>query len=84
MAAASSAYFGWDSLGISNDFVFGKVMHDERLLLELLRMILPELSIERIEFMESQKTFEEGLDIHGTRLDIFAVSNDGTVFDIEM
>ena len=35
----------WESLGIGNDFIFGKVMQDEELLTELIQLILPELKI---------------------------------------
>ena len=31
----------WDGIGISNDFIFGKVMQDKELLEELVRIILP-------------------------------------------
>ncbi|MBQ9564541.1 MAG: Rpn family recombination-promoting nuclease/putative transposase [Synergistaceae bacterium] len=64
----------WESLGISNDFIFGKVMQDEELCAELLRRILPDLDIERVEFPEKQKTISEGIDSRGVRLDIFTRS----------
>ena len=78
----------WEGLGISNDFIFGKVMQDEELCAELLRMILPDLDIERIEFPEKQKTIREGIDSRGVRLDIFtrSFSRSGSkaVHDVEM
>lgn len=46
----------WESLGIANDFLFGKVMQDAELCKELLRRILPELDIEHIEYPEVQKS----------------------------
>ena len=64
----------WESLGISNDFIFGKVMQDEELCAELLRRVLPDLDIERVEFPEKQKTISEGIDSRGVRLDIFTRS----------
>ncbi len=36
----------WKSIGISNDFIFGKVMQDTELLEELVRNILPDLKFE--------------------------------------
>lgn len=45
----------WDKLGISNDFLFGKVMRDSELCRGLLQRILPDLDIERIEYPETQK-----------------------------
>ncbi len=45
----------WENIGLANDFLFGKVMKDPKLCLEMLRRALPELDIERIEYVESQK-----------------------------
>ncbi len=73
----------WESLGISNDFIFCKVMQDKELLADLIRMIIPNLRFDDI-YIEPQKTIDAGLDIHGVRFDIFATSSDGTVVEIEM
>ena len=48
----------WEELGICNDFLFGKVMQNPELCKELLKRILPELEIERIEYPELQKTIK--------------------------
>ena len=40
----------WESLGIANDFMFGKVMQDAELCKELLQRILHELDIDQVEF----------------------------------
>ena len=78
----------WEGLRISNDFIFGKVMQDKELCTELLRRILPDLDIERVEFPEKQKTISEGIDIRGVRLDLFARSfsrcEEVTLHDVEM
>ena len=76
-------YTEWDSLDITNDFIFCKVMQDESLLEELVRMILPDITFDSLEVV-AQKTIEIGKDIHGVRFDIFAKSDDGTVIAIEM
>ena len=73
----------WESLGISNDFIFCKVMQDKDLLGELIHMIIPDLKFDRIH-IEPQKTIEEGQDIHGVRFDIFVTGIDGAVVEIEM
>ncbi|MBR0119095.1 MAG: Rpn family recombination-promoting nuclease/putative transposase [Eubacterium sp.] len=73
----------WESIGISNDFVFCKVMQDESLLRGLLVRILPDLDVISIEVVQ-QKSIEIGMDIHGVRFDIYATLADGTVIDIEM
>jgi len=74
----------WENLGISNDFIFGKVMQDGELCAELLRRVLPGLDIGRVEFPEKQKTISEGVDIHGVRLDIFTRDDPGRLFNVEM
>lgn len=73
----------WETIGICNDFVFCKIMQDEELLAELIRMVLPELQFERLE-VQAQKAVEIGMDIHGVRFDIFATLADGSVVEIEM
>lgn len=73
----------WESLGIGNDFIFGKVMQDEELLTELIQLILPELRIGKIEII-AQKSMETGLDAHGIRLDIYAQDEKGAVYEVEM
>ena len=51
--------------------------------LRLLQLILPELDIERIEFLEEEKQIEETPESRGVRLDAYA--GDGRhVYDIEM
>lgn len=45
----------WENLGISNDFMFGKIMQNPRLCKELLQRILPELEIERVEYPEANR-----------------------------
>ena len=78
----------WESLGIANDFIFGKVMQDEELCAELLHRILPGLDIDRVEFPEKQKTISEGLSIRSVRLDIFtrtfSTLDEKTLHDLEM
>ena len=74
----------WDSLGISNRFIFYKVMRDNPdIALKLLQLTLPELGIESIDFIEPEKSIEETLDSRGVRLDAFA-GDRKRVYDIEM
>ena len=61
----------WESLDISNDFLFGKVMQNPDLCKELLQRILPDLNIERIEYPELQKSIKEGAESRGIRLDVY-------------
>ena len=53
----------WETLGISNDFVFCKVMEDETLLAELIHLILPDLDFTDLTIL-AQKSEKDGLDTH--------------------
>ena len=39
----------WETIGISNDFVFCKIMQDEALLSELIHRILPDLKFKELQ-----------------------------------
>ena len=73
----------WEEAGISNDFIFCKVMQDKGLLSKLVRMILPDLNFVELH-IHSQQTVEIGMDIHGVRFDIFATDDKGSAIEIEM
>ena len=73
----------WEQAGISNDFVFSKVMQDEELLAELVHRILPGIKFTKL-VIQAQKTVEVGRDTHGVRFDIFALDNEGRAVEIEM
>lgn len=77
-------YTAWEELGISNDFLFGKIMQDPELCKELLQRILPDLEIDHIEYPESQKAIRADVDAKSVRLDVYVRDGKGTVYDIEM
>lgn len=74
----------WESLGISNDFLFGKVMQDAELCKELLQRIFPDMKIDHIEYPEAQKGIKPDVDAKSVRLDVYVSDGKGTVYDIEM
>lgn len=74
----------WESLGISNDFLFGKIMQDAELCKELLQRILPDLEIDHIEYPEAQKGIRPDADAKSVRLDVYVRDGKETVYDIEM
>ena len=74
----------WESLGISNDFLFGKIMRNPQLCRGLLERILPDVEISHIEYPELQKTIKEDVDARSVRLDVYLRDGKGTVYDIEM
>ena len=63
----------WESLGIDNDFLFGKVMQDPELCKELLQRILPDLEIDHIEYPELQKEIRPDVDAKSVRLDVYCL-----------
>ena len=73
----------WDEIGISNDFLFGKLMQNPRLCLGVLKRVLPELDIERIEYPELQKAIREDADARSVRLDVYVRDDKKTVFFYE-
>ena len=74
----------WLSLTLADDFMFGKVFQDAGLCLELIRIILPELDIERVEFPERQKSLTEGIFMHGVRFDVYTRTDKGEIIDVEI
>lgn len=74
----------WEEIGLSNDFIFGKVMSDPELCKELLERILPGIEIDHIEYPELQKPIKEDIDARSVRLDVYVKDGKNTVYDIEM
>ncbi|MCM1225470.1 MAG: Rpn family recombination-promoting nuclease/putative transposase [Lachnospiraceae bacterium] len=74
----------WENLGISNDFIFGKVMQDAELCKGLLQRILPNLEIDHIEYPQAQKSIRPDVDAKSIRIDVYVHDGKGTVYSIEM
>ena len=74
----------YEKLTIQSDFVFGKVMQDKELALRLLQRIFPDITIERVEVVETQRSEDVTYDSRGIRLDVYIKSVDGTAFTVEM
>ena len=73
----------WEDLGISNDFLFGKVMQNPDLCKELLQRILPDLKIDHVEYPELQKTIKPDADAKSIRLDVYIKDNKNVVYNID-
>lgn len=73
----------WESIGLSNDFLFGKVMRNPELCKKMLELIL-EVEIERLEFPEAQKSIDEEKDAKGVRLDVYVKNGNGEAYNIEV
>ena len=74
----------WEELTITNRFIFAKVFSDPERCLKLVRLILPELDIQRIRFVEVEKTEENAIDSKAVRFDIFIRDNMDRGIEIEM
>lgn len=74
----------WEELGISNDFLFGKIMRNPELCRELLNRILPDLEIDHIEYQQTQKSIQPDVDARSVRFDVYVKDDKNTVYDIEM
>ena len=57
--------------------MFNKVFQDLELCLELARLILPGLNIERIEFPERPKSLAAGIFMHSVRFDVYTRTDKG-------
>ena len=51
----------WENIGLSNDFLFGKIMRKPALCKRMLEIILG-VKIDRLEYLESQKSIDEEWD----------------------
>ena len=60
----------WENIGLSNDFLFGKIMRKPALCKRMLEIILG-VKIDRLEYLESQKSIDEEWDARSIRLDIY-------------
>ena len=74
----------WENLTLANDFMFGHVMRDPELCTEMIRRILPDMDIGRIEFAQPQKSEKYSFDTRGVRFDVYAKSNNRKIFDCEV
>ena len=73
----------WESIGLSNDFLFGKIMRKPALCKRMLEIILG-VKIDRLEYLESQKSIDEEWDARSIRLDIYVQDNREVAYNIEI
>ena len=74
----------WQNLTIQDDFMFGKIMGNRELCIQLLRLIFPHQAIERIEYVKVQESIRMDKESKGIRLDVFVKDNKNTAFCVEM
>lgn len=73
----------YEDLALTNDFIFSKIMRNERLCQKLLEVILG-FEIDHITYLEEQKTIDLSLDSKGIRLDVYAKDDQQSIYNIEM
>lgn len=74
----------WEKLTLANDFMFCRIMHNEKLCTEMIRRILPDIDIGHIEFTQSQRDSKHSPDTRGVRFDVYAKSDNRKIFDCEV
>ena len=70
-------------LTFADDFMFAKVMLNEKLCKQLLEIIL-EVKIKSLSYPEEQKVIDPSYDSKSVRLDVYVDDEKGTVYNIEM
>ena len=73
----------FDTIGITNDVMFGTVFRDKEKCKELLERILG-LTISELTIVEAQKTMKSTFLGKGIRIDVYAKDMKGNAYDIEM
>ena len=59
----------WEELTFSDNYIFCKVMEDERLCRHLLEILL-DIRIEKLEYIRTETPVENFFDSRGVRLDV--------------
>ena len=73
----------WKQATISNNFMFRLVMEKQELCKPLVERILG-IRIQKLSYMEAEKSLETKLSSKGVRLDIYVEDEAGAAYDIEM
>ena len=73
----------WEELTIQDNFLFQKVMQNQRICKYLIEKILG-IRIEKITFPEGEKSIDNRYDSKSIRLDVYVHDENGHVYDIEM
>lgn len=73
----------YEDLKFTDNFIFIKVMENEEICKKLLQLILC-IEIDRIEYVETERSFDTYVDARGVRLDVFAKDGEGTIYNVEM
>ena len=72
-----------EELTLMDNYMFSVVMSDPENMKPLLEYILG-VRISSVELIESEKTEKEGYGSRGIRMDLYVVTEDGQIFDVEV
>lgn len=76
-------YNKWQQMTITSDPMFGLVMQNKNICLELINRALPYLCVKQIVRIGTQKDINV-VDAHGVRFDVYAKDENDNIFVIEM
>jgi predicted transposase/invertase (TIGR01784 family) len=77
------AYRRLEDLTLMDDYMFGTVMQDPKLIRPLIERIL-DMRIRQVTYIEPQRTMKSGFDAKGIRLDLYVEDENGIVYNVEV
>ena len=77
------AYRRLEDLTLMDDYMFGTVMRDPKLIRPLIESIL-DMRIRRVTYIEPQRTMKSRFDAKGVRLDLYVEDENGVVYNVEV
>ena len=72
----------WEDLTFSDNFIFCKVMENEKICRQMLEILL-DIKVEKIEYIDTEHTEDPFYETRGIRLDVY-VKGSTEVYDVEM
>ena len=73
----------WEDLGLSNNFIFQKVMLNEKLCKKILSEILGK-EVVKVDYSAYEKTIDIRDDAKGIRLDVYIKDQEKTIYNVEI
>lgn len=77
------AYRRLEDLTLMDDYMFGTVMQDPKLIRPLIESIL-NMRIRQVTYIEPQRTVKSGFEAKGIRLDLYVEDENGVVYNVEV
>ncbi|MCH3922666.1 Rpn family recombination-promoting nuclease/putative transposase [Limosilactobacillus sp.] len=83
-AQLQAASTKWEHLTLADDRMFGMVMEDNQICLEVLRRIFPQLNIQHVQQVETQKQVNTMLGVKAPRFDVYVRDDQKRTYILEM